>query len=56
MLLTGIKTSENKKTYSEFSLLSWIPLLGELFKYENITDDKTTFTVLIENIDINSTI
>ena len=51
MLLSGIKSSEIINSVHEVPLLSWIPYLGELFKYKSDKDEKETFAIYIENID-----
>ncbi|MBD3843180.1 MAG: hypothetical protein IE909_15130, partial [Campylobacterales bacterium] len=51
VLISGIKSTEEKNVHSEFLLLSWIPYLGDLFKFDSKSLDSVTFSILLQNVD-----
>lgn len=55
LMIAGLKDSEDRVQHREIPLLSSIPLLGSLFKWDSKTKQQNTFAIFISNIDTNTT-
>jgi len=53
VLIAGIKTDEIRTVHREIPLLSSIPVLGDVFKWDSNTKSNDTFAVFISNVDNN---
>ena len=50
LLIAGLNTTEIRHIHKEIPLLASIPWVGNLFKYDDVSNVKTHFAVLISNV------
>jgi len=55
IMIAGIKGSDVQTLKKEIPMLSSIPYLGELFKWESNSRKDETFAIFIQNVDIDAT-